>query len=126
MASSLRRWLSSARVERFGDEPNVHLFNGYLNDLNFEPKSFDVIAVLESLFYMPNPRNELSHIESHSQRRRAAGDRDAGLYLSTTETQRAIELRLARQPLFVDGFASFLFFRAHIVTAAQELGISNF
>ena len=48
--------------ERFGDEPNVHLFNGYLNDLNFEPRSFDVIAVLESLFYMPNPRNELSHI----------------------------------------------------------------
>ena len=48
--------------ERFRDEPNVRLFNAYLNDLNFEPKSFDVIAVLESLFYMPNPRNELSHI----------------------------------------------------------------
>ncbi len=48
--------------KRFGSAPNLHLFNGYLNDLNFEHESFDVITVLESLFYMPNPRNELSHI----------------------------------------------------------------
>ena len=48
--------------ERFGGDPRIQLFNGYLRDVRLEPKSVDVITVLESLYYMPNPRHELSHI----------------------------------------------------------------
>lgn len=47
--------------QRFGDDPRVHLFNGYLSDLKPQ-EPFDVITVLESLFYMPNPRQEVSYI----------------------------------------------------------------
>ena len=46
--------------KRFGDDPRVHLFNAYLGDVDLRKKTFDVIAVLESLYYMPNPRRELS------------------------------------------------------------------
>ena len=36
--------------------------NGYLCDVDFEPKSLDVVTILESLFYMPDPRRELSYV----------------------------------------------------------------
>ena len=48
--------------QRFGRDPQVQLFNSYLSDVSFEPKSFDVITVLESLYYMPDPRRELSYL----------------------------------------------------------------
>lgn len=57
--------LAFARArERFADNPRVHLFNCYLHELSIEPRSVDVVTVLESLYYMPNPRRELSYIES--------------------------------------------------------------
>ena len=48
--------------ERFGLDPKLHLSNAYLCDVNLEPKSLDVVTVLESLYYMPNPRSELSYL----------------------------------------------------------------
>ena len=46
--------------QRFGDDPRVHLFNAYLGEVKLELRSFDVITVLESLYYMSDPRRELS------------------------------------------------------------------
>ena len=48
--------------KRFGSNPKLQLFNGYLGDVSFADNSFDVITVLESLYYMPDPRHELSHV----------------------------------------------------------------
>lgn len=48
--------------QRFGNDSRIELFNGYLSDANLEDKSFDVITLLESLYYMPDPRYELSHL----------------------------------------------------------------
>ncbi len=48
--------------ERFGNDPRVHLFNNYLHQVDFEPESIDVVSILESLYYMPNPRRELGYI----------------------------------------------------------------
>jgi SAM-dependent methyltransferase len=48
--------------QRFGPNPQLHLFNGYLRDACFETNSLDVITVLESLYYMPDPRHELSYV----------------------------------------------------------------
>ena len=48
--------------ERFADNPRVHLFNCYLHEVSTEPKSVDVVTVLESLYYMPDPRRELSYV----------------------------------------------------------------
>jgi len=48
--------------QRFGADPRIHLFNGYLRAASFEEKSFDVITVLDSLYYMPDPRRELSYL----------------------------------------------------------------
>jgi len=48
--------------ERFADNPRVHLFNCYLHQVSTEPKSVDVVTVLEALYHMPDPRRELSHI----------------------------------------------------------------
>jgi SAM-dependent methyltransferase len=48
--------------QRFGKTPRLHLFNGYLRDVSFEQNSLDVISVLESLYYMPDPQRELSYI----------------------------------------------------------------
>jgi SAM-dependent methyltransferase len=48
--------------QRFGDDPRLHLFNAYLREVSLEQRSFDVITVLESLYYMPNPRQELSYL----------------------------------------------------------------
>jgi len=49
-------------AERFGNDASVHLFNAYLSDIDFERNSFDVVTVLESLYYMPDPRRELSRL----------------------------------------------------------------
>lgn len=48
--------------QRFEADQRLHLFNGYLPDVSFDPNSLDVITVLESLYYMPDPRYELSHV----------------------------------------------------------------
>ena len=48
--------------ERFADNPRIRLFNSYLSDVSFERQSLDVITVLESLYYMPDPRKELSYL----------------------------------------------------------------
>lgn len=48
-------------VQRFGDDPRMHLQKGYFCDMNLEPKSMDVVTILESLFYMPDPRRELAY-----------------------------------------------------------------
>lgn len=47
-------------AERFGSHAHVHLFNRYLSEVRFEPNSFDVITLLESLYYMKDPARELS------------------------------------------------------------------
>jgi SAM-dependent methyltransferase len=49
-------------AERFGEDSRFRLFNAYLSELDFEEKSFDVVTVLESLYYMPDPRRELSRV----------------------------------------------------------------
>jgi len=48
--------------QRFAADPSLHLFNGYLGDASFADNSLDVITVLESLYYMPDPRHELSQV----------------------------------------------------------------
>jgi SAM-dependent methyltransferase len=48
--------------ERFGNDARVRLFNNYLSEIELEKGSFDVITVLESLYYMPDPRQELSRL----------------------------------------------------------------
>ena len=48
--------------QRFGANSRVHLFSGYLRDACFEPNSLDVVTILESLYYMPDPRHELSRV----------------------------------------------------------------
>jgi SAM-dependent methyltransferase len=50
-------------AQRFANDPRFHLFNAYLSDADFENKSFDVITILETLYYMPDPRRELSRVE---------------------------------------------------------------
>jgi 2-polyprenyl-3-methyl-5-hydroxy-6-metoxy-1,4-benzoquinol methylase len=47
--------------QRFGQNPNIEIQEGYVSDIPAEA-SWDVVTVLESLFYMPDPRRELNHI----------------------------------------------------------------
>lgn len=47
--------------QRFAKSSHIELRHGYVGDMPAE-KSWDVVTVLESLFYMPDPRRELSHI----------------------------------------------------------------
>jgi SAM-dependent methyltransferase len=55
--------LAFARAhERFANNPRIRLFNSYLSDVSFPAESLDVITVLESLYYMRDPRHELSHL----------------------------------------------------------------
>ena len=46
---------------RFGKDSRISLLKGYLCDLELG-SSWDVVSVLESLFYMPDPRRELAYI----------------------------------------------------------------
>jgi SAM-dependent methyltransferase len=46
---------------RFGSDSGVALLNGYLQDLQSE-QSWDVITILESLYYMPDPLRELTRV----------------------------------------------------------------
>lgn len=46
---------------RFGKNSRIRLLKGYLCDLDLG-SSWDVVTVLESLFYMPDPRRELAYI----------------------------------------------------------------
>jgi SAM-dependent methyltransferase len=46
---------------RFGSDPRVALLNGYLHDLA-SAQSWDVITILESLYYMPHPLGELTRV----------------------------------------------------------------
>ena len=48
--------------KRFEAASQIHLINAYLHDVSLKPKSLDVITILESLYYMPNPRQELSYV----------------------------------------------------------------
>src|SRR6185437_11863711 len=47
--------------ERFAAHAQVRLFHGYLSDVPAQ-ESWDVIAILESLFYMPDPQKELASV----------------------------------------------------------------
>jgi 2-polyprenyl-3-methyl-5-hydroxy-6-metoxy-1,4-benzoquinol methylase len=48
--------------QRFEAASKIHLINAYLSDVSLEPKSLDVVTMLESLYHMPNPRQELSRV----------------------------------------------------------------
>jgi SAM-dependent methyltransferase len=45
---------------RFAGDERMELFNGYLCELS-PGRSWDVITILESLYYMPDPHRELSY-----------------------------------------------------------------
>ena len=48
--------------KRLSNSPRIHLFNTYLTDANIFSKKFDVVTVLEALYHMPNPGDELACI----------------------------------------------------------------
>jgi len=48
---------------RFSDKLNVTLHNMYLTDIALSNDGFDVITVLESLYYMPTPQHDLKVIQ---------------------------------------------------------------